>query len=292
VNTFVATIDPSLGPKLRQDLSEQGFVFTAPPYTIFSAQKKGVSCTFYISGKITVQGKDKDDFITFYLEPEILKSLAYTHPEIGVDMTPRIGSDEAGKGDFFGPLCIASLYADGAGIETLLKMGVRDSKKLADSVALETARKIRSAFPHAIVRILPKKYNEMYASFHNLNQLLAWGHATALADLIEKTSCTNILIDQFARQPLVEIALKRKNVEAHIVQRPRAEEDPVVAAASILARAAFLEGLRSLSEQFGSDLPKGAADIVIRAGKKFIQQHGQEALGSVAKLHFKTTQAL
>src|SRR5580693_626798 len=109
MNTFVATIDLALADKLREDLVGQGFELTKPPYTLFSAQKTGVSCTLYTSGKLTVQGKGKDEFIAFYLEPEILKKLAYTHPELGVDMTARIGIDEAGKGDFFGPLCIAGV---------------------------------------------------------------------------------------------------------------------------------------------------------------------------------------
>lgn len=292
MNTFVASIDLTLSEKLRSDLIDQGFVLTTPPYTIFSAQKKGVSCTLYTSGKLTVQGKDKDDFIAFYLEPEILKTLAYTHPEITVDMTARIGSDEAGKGDVFGPLCIASVYADQKGIEMLLKMGVCDSKRLTDTTVLDKAKQIRHAFQHAIVRLPPIKYNELYHSFHNLNYLLAWGHGVAVSELIEKTQCTHVLIDQFARQPLVAMALKKKHIEAQVTQRPRAEEDPVVAAASILARAAFLEGLRKLSEEFSFDLPKGANSNVIVAGKKFVTEHGKESLRFVSKLHFKTIQSM
>lgn len=288
MNTFVATIDPALAPKLREDLQAQGFQFTCPPYTLFSAQKKGISCTLYTSGKLTVQGKDKDDFIAFYLEPEILQNLSYTHPEIDVDPNPRIGSDEAGKGDFFGPLCVAALYADEAGITELFKIGVRDSKQMSDSSILDMAKKLKTRFAHSIVRISPKKYNELYATFHNLNRLLAWGHATALAELVEKTSCTNILVDQFASQPLVAQALKRKNIKADVAQRPRAEEDPVVAAASILARAAFVEGIARLEDEFAMPLPKGASDKVVKAGKAFVQKQGREKLGAVAKLHFKT----
>ena len=108
---FVATIDVALEEKLRSDLTEQGFVLTHPLHTLFAAQKKGVSCTLYESGKLTVQGKDKDDFIAFYLEPEILQSFAYIHPTANIDLTARIGIDQAGKGDFFGPLCIAGVQA-------------------------------------------------------------------------------------------------------------------------------------------------------------------------------------
>jgi ribonuclease HIII len=288
MNTFVATIDLSLAPKLQSDLEEQGFALTKPPYTIFSAQKQGVSCTLYTSGKITVQGKGKDDFIAYYLEPEILKSLAYTYPEIGVDMTPHIGVDEAGKGDFFGPLCIAGVQADEAGIKKLLEMGVKDSKKIGDKNILILASKIRPAFAHSIIRIFPIKYNELYSSFKNLNKLLAWGHSTAIGELVEKTGCQEALIDQFTSEPLVENALKKKNLAIKLTQRPRAEEDPVVAAASILARAAFVEGIDTLSKEVGFELPKGASDKVIEAGRKLINKLGSENLDKFAKLHFKT----
>jgi ribonuclease HIII len=288
VNTFVATIDLSLAPKLQTDLEEQGFTLTKPPYTLFSAQKQGISCTLYTSGKITVQGKGKDDFIAYYLEPEILKNLAYTYPELGVDMTPHIGVDEAGKGDFFGPLCIAGVQADEEGIKKLLALGVKDSKRMGDKNILTLATKIKLGFPHSIIRIFPLRYNEMYASFQNLNRLLAWGHGTAISELVEKTGCEQALIDQFANEKLVENAVKKKNLQVKLTQRPRAEEDPVVAAASILARAAFVEGIDQLSKEAGFELPKGASDKVVAAGRKLLEQHGGESLGKFAKLHFKT----
>lgn len=288
MNTFVATIDLALADKLREDLAGQGFELTKPPYTMFSAQKKGVSCILYTSGKLTVQGKDKDEFIAFYLEPEILKKLAYTHPELGVDMTARIGIDEAGKGDFFGPLCIAGVQADEEGIKKLLSLGVKDSKRMSDKSVLDMSKKIKASFQHSIVRLSPKKYNELYESFHNLNRLLAWGHATAITELVEKTKCDNVIIDQFASEKLVIDALERKKINPKLTQRHGAESDPVVAAASILARAAFLEGLEALSQSIGMPLPKGASSLVIDAGKKLVEKKGPEILKEVAKMHFKT----
>lgn len=292
MNTFIATIDPSLAPKLRADLELQGFEFSAPPYTIFSAQKKGVSLALYTSGKITVQGKGKDEFITSYLEPEILQNFSYSYPEIGMDMTSRIGIDEAGKGDFFGPLCIGGVQANEDTIRRLLKIGVKDSKQMTDKSSLEMARRIKDTVPHSTIRISPRKYNELYASFKNLNLLLAWGHATAIAELVQKTECRNVLIDQFSSQPLVERALKQKNISVALTQRPRAEEDPVVAAASILARASFLEGLNLLSEQIGVVLPKGAGAKILIVGRGLARQKGPDILNDVAKLHFKTTKEI
>lgn len=285
---FVAQIDLSLKEKLRNDLIDQGFQLTTPPYTLFSAQKKGISCTLYTSGKLTVQGKDKEDFIHFYLEPEILKSLSYSHPEIEIDLTPRIGIDEAGKGDFFGPLCIGGVYGDEKTIKELLDIGVKDSKTISDKNVILLKNKIQRLCPHAVVRILPKKYNELYASFHNLNKLLAWGHATAIGELVAKTGCRNVIIDQFASEHVVESALRQKHLEANLTQKHKAESDPVVAAASILARAAFLEGLEKLGEKVGMTLPKGASQQVITAGKALVSKLGEGILEEVAKLHFKT----
>jgi ribonuclease HIII len=138
------------------------------------------------------------------------------------------------------------------------------------------------------VRIPPKKYNELYLKFRNLNRLLAWGHATAIAELITKTGCKEVIIDKFADESVVEFALKQKQVEAHLVQKTKAESDPVVAAASILARGAFLEGLEKLSEMIGMTLPKGASTQVIEAGRSLVLKYGEVKLEEVAKLHFKT----
>lgn len=288
--TFVTTIDTSLAPKIQEDLLSQGFEITHPPYTIFAAVKKGVSCTLYTSGKLTVQGKDKDQFITFYLEPEIMQELAFTHPETLVNWTARIGIDEAGKGDFFGPLCIAGVQADPKQIEYLLSCGVKDSKQISDKNILLLSKKIKDALPHSIVRIPPEKYNQIYGNFGNLNKLLAWGHATAIAELVDKTHCHEVIIDQFAGEHLVINALKQKKITVNLSQRHGAESDPVVAAASILARAAFLEGLEKLGNAISFTLPKGASKQVIEAGIALVHKHGQEILPTISKAHFKTTQ--
>src|SRR3990170_3696046 len=128
---FTAKIDLKLAAKLKTDLAAAGFTLTRPPYTVFSAQKKGVSCTLYESGKLVVQGKEKDDLITNYLEPEILKTLTYSYPHLYADLKPRIGIDEAGKGDFFGPLCIAGVQAGEDAVKELIDIGVKDSKAMS-----------------------------------------------------------------------------------------------------------------------------------------------------------------
>lgn len=288
MNTFVTKIDPALSEKLRNDLVDQGFTLSTPQYTIFAAKKKGISCTLYTSGKLMVQGKDKKEFIEFYLEPEILKDLSFSHPETLIDQTPRIGIDEAGKGDFFGPLCIAGVYASEENIKKLLDMGVRDSKRMGDKAIIALASEIRSLCPHSVVKLFPQKYNELYNKFRNLNHLLAWAHATAIEELVQATQCKTVIIDQFASEHVVENALKKKNLDVSLTQRHYGEEDPVVAAASLLARSAFVEGIDSLGKMVDCILPKGASSQVIQVGKTVVSRHGAPILEKVGKLHFKT----
>ena len=289
MSCFVAQVDLSIAPKLKEGLIAQGFSLTTPPYTVFQGKKSGVSVTLYASGKLTVQGSAGQEFIRYYLEPEILETFSFGYEAALADPTPRIGVDESGKGDFFGPLCIAGVFGGEGQIQKLLEIGVKDSKQIGDKAVHKLAEKIKRDFTHHVVQINPLKYNELYEKFGNLNLLLGWGHATVIEQLIEKTGCERVIIDQFAAEHVVERALKRKGTHALLTQRTKAESDPVVAAASILARAAFLDGLAFLGTKLELTLPKGAGAQVIEAGKRACQMHGKEVLPRIAKLHFKTT---
>ncbi|MCK5632969.1 ribonuclease HIII [bacterium] len=285
---FSTKIDLKLADKLKEDLINQGFSIEKKEYAVFSAKKKGIVCTLYLSGSLVVQGKEKDEFIEFYLEPEILKSFEYTHKEALTDMTPRIGIDEAGKGDFFGPLCVAGIFADESGIKKLIDLGVQDSKKFSDSSILKISKELKKHFTHSIVSVFPEKYNELYKKFLNLNYMLAWGHASAIFNVFEKTKEKNVLIDQFAKKSLVESAVKKKRINVNLKQEHKAESDIVVAAASVLARAAFLEGLGKLGEEMNLKLLKGASSKVIDLGVRIVLKHGEKYLKRIAKIHFKT----
>jgi ribonuclease HIII len=281
-----------LSDKLLKDLVQQGFTITTPPYTRFSANQKGISCTLYLSGKLVVQGKDSAHFIEFYLEPEILGTFTFTHPLAGKTMTAHIGIDESGKGDFFGPLCIAGVYIKADQFEKLTALGIKDSKTINDKMILKLGAQIKSHCAYHVVRINPPKYNEIYASFKNLNRLLAWGHATAIEKLVLQTGCKEVIVDQFADPSVVLLALKRKNLEIQLTQRHRAEDDLAVAAASILARQAFLEGLDQLGKEIEIPLPKGCSAATKATGKQILDRLGIEKLLSVCKQHFKTLDAI
>jgi len=202
----------------------------------------------------------------------------------------RIGVDESGKGDYFGPLVIAACLV---GPEHLAELDdVRESKKVTDAVAMRMASQIRQVCPHSVIAVLPAKYNELYAQIGNLNKLLAWGHARAIENVLEQRECGLVISDQFASPETVKRQLFAKGKSVELRSMVRAESDLAVAAASILARAEFLRRLRDLGNAFGLNLPKGAGPQVLEAGKRFVTRHGAEKLSEVAKLHFKTTSAI
>jgi ribonuclease HIII len=202
----------------------------------------------------------------------------------------HIGVDESGKGDYFGPLVIAACFV---GPEHLAELdGVKDSKKLTDAVSIKLAARIKAVCPYEVIAIGPAKYNELYAKFQNLNKLLAWGHARAIENVLEKRPCELVISDQFADPAGLKRQLFERGKKITLESRVRAESDIAVAAASILARAEFLYRLRKLGEEIGMELPKGASSLVIEAGKRVFARSGQEGLAKVAKLHFKTTLAV
>lgn len=205
----------------------------------------------------------------------------------------RIGIDESGKGDYFGPLVIAAVFVDTTTHGELKLMGVRDSKKLSDGRVLEMAPDIKTICPHSVIAIGPQKYNELYTKIKNLNRLLAWGHAKALENLLERgVTCGRAISDQFGDERLILNALQEKGRTILLEQRTKAESDLAVAAASVLARAEFLLRLKRLSSEVGTTLPKGVSPAVELAAKMIMKKHGRERLDSVAKLHFKTTQSI
>lgn len=203
----------------------------------------------------------------------------------------RIGVDEAGKGDYFGFLAAAAVYADDGMEKKLAALGVKDSKLLSDSAIKALAPKIKKTCPHDIVRISPEKYNVLYEKFRSLNKLLAWAHARAIENLLGTIACDTVIIDKFGDERLVKDMLFEKGKKVKLIQRINAEQDLAVAAASVLARDAFLTTLRGLGREVGFVLPKGATHVEDTA-KKIVELHGEDGLRFVAKMHFKITKRI
>jgi len=166
---------------------------------------------------------------------------------------------------------------------------VRDSKALSDNRCRDIAETLQRGYLHAVVAIGPERYNELYEKFRNLNKLLAWGHARVIENILERVDCRQVVTDQFGDERFVRNALLTRGKTITLIQRTKAESDPAVAAASILARAEFLKRLYFEGREWGMDLPKGASAAVDAAAIEFVRLHGRESLAKVAKIHFKTT---
>ncbi len=300
-NSYTSKIEKADVEKLRIICEERGFEFGEKQWAIWHAKKKDSSgatnVTVYAKGpKVLVQGKGTEDFVKFILEPEIIGEARMGNEEILMPemFEPHFGVDESGKGDFFGPLVVAGVYVNKEISRELLEKGVMDSKRISSAAKIKKLAKIVREIKGVaweVILFKPEKYNELYHKFGNLNRLLAWGHARVIGSLAEKVpSCPSALSDQFARKELLEGMLKREESAQHIElnQRTKGESDVAVAAASILAREAFVSWIERGSEAGGVTMPLGAGDNVVEAAKLMKQKHGVEMLDKVAKMHFKT----
>lgn len=210
-----------------------------------------------------------------------------------------MGSDESGKGDYFGPLVVASVCLDVQGGEVLLNAGVKDCKDMADSKILAVADKIKeTALAFTVLIMKPHVYNMRYSQIQeqggNLNTLLALGHIAALKKTWQKyPQCRQVLVDQFAKNDMIPEGIHTFAPELQVWQRPRAEEDIAVASASVLARAAFLQTIEEMGREAGiGRIPKGGGEAATNAARRLIQKQGREILTNFVKLHFANTQKL
>ena len=200
----------------------------------------------------------------------------------------HIGVDEAGKGDFFGPLVIAGVLTDEKNAKYFTELGMKDSKKLSDKKILYFAQEIKKNAPHSVIAISNGRYNELYSNIKNLNKLLAWGHARAIENILEKNTCEYALSDKFGDESLIKNALMKNGRSIKLEQMVRAESDIAVAAASILARATFVQKMETMENSYGIKFPKGCSGLVKTAAAEFISKYGKDRLKEVCKTHFKT----
>ena len=296
ISTYTIKLDQEQIDKLRGICEARGWTPFDVAYThyAFKAEALKLNISAYNSGKVLIVGKGTEDFVSNTLEPEITGA-----PKLGYDKVlhpdwfeSHAGLDESGKGDFFGPIIAATVIADRDAIEAWRKAGAQDSKKITDKKIIELDKIIRSTKGAAVKTCLcgMPRYNELMARPRaNLNSLLAWEHGIALMQALEEKPVEWGLLDQFSKQPLVQRELKRKGLKNFDLRmRTKAEEDPVVAAASIVARAEYVRQMHTLSKKFGVTLQKGAGPLVKKQAHEIIEKFGARALGDFAKLHFRT----
>jgi ribonuclease HIII len=294
LSAYTLRLDDGQAARLRTICQMRGWEPFDVAYARFAFKGPNVNVTAYESGKVVVAGKGTEEFVTMTLEAEVTGA-----PKLGYDevlhpdrFEAHAGLDESGKGDFFGPVIAATVIADPEAIRVWIEAGVKDSKKIAEAQIVKLDKVIRGT-PGAVARTcfcgMPK-YNELMGRPHaNLNRLLAWQHATALEQALAVKPVPWGLLDQFSRQPLTQRELAKKKVAGfELRMRTKAEEDPVVAAASVVARAEYVRQMHALSLRFGAKLQKGAGPEVKEQANEIMRRFGTQALGQFAKLHFRT----
>ena len=299
LTSYTQKLDAAQAASLEKILRERSWEFRSVPYASFAAGSKDVQVVMYESGKLVAQGKGTQEFIEFILEPEVLKEakLGYEtvlNPEL---LVARLGVDESGKGDFFGPMCVAGVYVNESVISAWKDVGIRDSKNISSDKRIRELAELIVDTPGCVTSVVPignEAYNRLYSKMRSVNTLLAWGHARVIENLMGqrhrmKPLPIKAISDQFASsKDVVGKALMSMGREIELVQRHKAEEDIVVAAASILARNEFVTRLAALEKKYGVKLPKGASSAVDAAAKEFVEKLGAEELTKVAKMHFRT----
>lgn len=295
MHSYTHPLSPDQATRLRVLLEELGFKFVSKPYTIFFGQKDKLSVAVYEKGpKVLLQGRGVEEFVQFQLEPKILEEAKLGYEEVHSPemFEPHFGIDESGKGDFFGPLVIAGAYVDGRIARTFLDAGITDSKRIGSDARIRALAKLIRTTDGAVtntVLIGPERYNDLYEKFANLNSLLGWGHARVIENLLaKKPDCPRALSDKFADPKVIERALLQHGRKIRLEQRTKAESDLAVAAASILAREAFIDWLDRRGKAIGIKLGRGVSAQVKEAARNLVTAKGPEVLRKIAKVHFRT----
>ncbi len=279
------------------------------PYSLWSVEGNKFNATLYAKEKhgkrkLCVQGSGAEDFVLFTLEPQVLGAATLGYEEV---LDPQLtsahaGSDESGKGDYFGPLVVCCAYTDERLSAEMKKLGVRDCKQMSDQAVLTAGaalRKLLGPAGYAVVKIGPAAYNRLYAKIPNINRLLAWAHGTAIEELLEKQpGCPRVVVDQFAPTELtIRRALKERGKRTTVEQRHKAESDIAVAAASVIARELFIRACLDMGRECfgeqpaeGEKIPLGSSDPRVRElAERMVREHGPVWLMNHCKAHFQTT---
>ena len=290
-NSYTLKLSSEQMDKLGNALEGRGWPTRTVQYARFAFDGELVKVVAYESGKLVVQGRNTEDFVANILEPEVTGEFLLGYEEVNNPewFEPHAGLDESGKGDLFGPVVTACVVGDGEMVRSWMEAGIRDSKTITDGAIMKMAKQIK-ATRGVVVKVAYTnmlKYNELYLKFDsNLNKFLAWLHGRSLNDALKEKMPAWGLLDQFTKQPLVQKYVE--GIDFDLQMRTKAEEDPVVAAASIIARATWLQQMKRLEEIFGEKLPKGSGAQAKEKARQIYERLGEGRMGEFCKLHFKT----
>ena len=204
---------------------------------------------------------------------------------------PYIGTDESGKGDYFGPLVVAGVFVTPEAGRSLRMIGIRDSKELSDyqieQIAYEIKRNQEVKFD--VVLISPEKYNQLYEKMGNLNRLMGWAHAKVIENLLNKCDAGEAISDKFGNEKIIIDSLQERGRSINLKQFTKAERFSAVAAASILARESIINWFKNQSRKYKIEIPKGSSSEVESKARLFLEKYGADTLSKLVKLHFKTS---
>lgn len=267
---------------LKERLGNYGYTSAKPtnPYVLWRMNGKGITVMYYSKGSLVAQGEGDFSIFTDKGNHENEKSDSYTS---------HIGSDEVGKGDYFGPLVVCSAFVEEKDLDLIKENGITDSKKLSDSKMLKIFEMLKDVIKYQAVIAYPEEYNQHTKEYKNVSYFLASLHRRAVEGLLGKINISNpeLIIDQFSlNKGRLENEFKGLNV--NLTQFHKGESDIAVATASVFARAIFVQEFENMSEKYGMIFPKGATNV-INFGKDFVKKYGQEELKNVAKISFRTT---
>ncbi|SEA50845.1 ribonuclease HIII [Thalassobacillus cyri] len=273
-----------------------------PPAALFVAKTPGSTITAYQSGKVLFQGKSPEDEAAKWgkadqpVKTKVKKQHAY-HPPESLFTSSHIGSDEAGTGDYFGPITVAAAYVKKDQVPLLKELGVKDSKHLTDDKIRSIAKDIvHLEIPYTLLKLDNKKYNKLQAKGWSQGKMKTMLHHHALEKLLEKIKPEHpdgILVDQFSEPEVYKrhLATEGNKLQENVYFMTKAESYSIaVATGSILARASFVKAIEALSTELGLTVPKGASLQVDRTAAAIIKKFGRKKLEEIAKVHFATTQ--
>ncbi|MDR3273823.1 MAG: ribonuclease HIII [Puniceicoccales bacterium] len=288
---YTTTLDDEQAEALHEWLAWHRWEAYGVDHSRFAFKGDAVNVVMYNSGKLVIQGKKAEDFVEFVLEPEITHAakLGYDAVVHAEWFEEHAGMDESGKGDLFGPLVTACVIAGGDTVKQFISDGVKDSKLItSDAAVLKLDDKIRAS--GCVVKTMclsMAKYNELYVKFNdNMNFLLGWMHTCSLRKALGERQVPWGMLDQFSKRPIVQTMLKDPTF--NLKMQTKAESDPVVAAASIVARAEYIRQMEELSKLADMKLRKGASKLVTEQAAELKKRVGGNNMRNFVKLHFKT----
>ncbi|WP_069592835.1 ribonuclease HIII [Methanosphaera sp. WGK6] len=193
-----------------------------------------------------------------------------------------IGSDETGKGEWYGPLVVSAVATSYDENLELKQIGVKDSKKLSRNEIKRLYSEIKNLnIIHETIVLKPFSYNKLYHKFtsegKNLNHLLAYLHSKVITSLLAQiqTSDVLVIIDKFDYKKMNQYLDINKNID--VIQESNGERYIPVAASSIIAKYHYEKTLMELEERYHVNLSK-------KTKPKNIDRN---ILSNVAKTHFK-----